>query len=152
MITYTSTDLFSSAAQVLVNAVNTQGVMGKGIAAEFKRRYPEMFAEYRQRCHQGQFDVGQVHLFRSADKWILNFPTKKHWRHPARLEYIEAGLERFVAIYTSEGIQSVAFPMLGCGHGGLDWEEQVQPLMEHYLSDLPIEVSIHLIGRSASNP
>ena len=144
MITYMTSDLFQSPAQVLVNAVNTVGVMGKGIALEFKKRYPEMFREYQTLCKTGQLDMGQIWLYKSPQKWILNFPTKRDWRDPSRLEYVEIGLKRFVEIYEQQGITSISFPRLGCGLGGLDWENEVRPLMEHYLNPLPIDVKIHV--------
>ena len=85
-----------------------------------------------------------LHVYHAADKIIVNFPTKKHWRNPSQLIYIEAGLETFVADYERYGITSVAFPQLGCGNGELGWEGQVKPVMERYLKDLPIPVYIHL--------
>ncbi len=144
MITYLTNDLFESYAQVLVNAVNTVGVMGKGIALEFKRKYPEMFKEYQALCKSGVFDIGQLWLYKSPEKWILNFPTKRDWRDPSKIEYIEAGLKRFVEMYEEEDITSISFPRLGSGLGGLNWENEVQPLMEKYLSPLPLEVIIHI--------
>lgn len=144
MIIYVIGDLFQSPARVLVNAVNTVGVMGKGVAEEFKRCYPEMFARYQRLCEDGQFVVGQLWLYKTSHKWILNFPTKAHWRDPSRLEYVEAGLQKFAATYAEKGITSISFPLLGCGAGGLDWPTQVRPLMEHYLAPLPINVYIHL--------
>jgi O-acetyl-ADP-ribose deacetylase (regulator of RNase III) len=145
MITYVEGDLFQSPARALVNPVNTAGVMGKGLALEFKRRYPAMFEQYRDLCEKKQLDVGQLWIFKTPDKWILNFPTKKHWRQKSEVEYIEAGLERFVAIYQEEGIDSIAFPQLGCGSGQLDWETQVRSLMEKYLGSLPIPIHIHIV-------
>jgi O-acetyl-ADP-ribose deacetylase (regulator of RNase III) len=144
MITYVVGDLFQSPARVLVNAVNTVGVMGKGVAEEFKRCYPEMFAQYKQLCESEQFTVGQLWLYKTPHKWILNFPTKAHWRDPSLLPYVEAGLQKFTEYYADKGITSISFPLLGCGAGGLDWEQQVRPLMEHYLGRLPINVYIHL--------
>ena len=146
MINYVVGDLFTSPAKVLVNTVNTVGVMGKGIARTFKRLYPDMFEEYKTHCDTGELVIGKLHLYTNSDKWILNFPTKKHWRGKSKVEYIEAGLKDFVDIYDSEGIESVSFPMLGCGNGGLDWDSQVRPLMEKYLKPLPIDVRIHLYG------
>lgn len=144
MIQYMSGDIFQSERQVLVNPVNTVGVMGKGLALQFKIRFPKMFEEYQALCKSGEFDIGQLHLFRTGTKWILNFPTKKHWRNPAKIEYIEAGLARFIEIYESEKIETIAFPMLGSGLGGLDWETQVKPVMEQYLSDLTLEIEIYV--------
>lgn len=147
MITYVVCDLFESPARVLVNTVNTVGVMGKGIAKQFKQIYPDMFREYQQICESRTFEVGDLWLYKTANKWVLNFPTKKHWRQPSRIDYIESGLRKFVATYHVYGITSVSFPLLGCGNGELDWETQVQPIMERYLEELPIDVFIHLQNR-----
>jgi O-acetyl-ADP-ribose deacetylase (regulator of RNase III) len=144
MITYVVSDLFQSPAKVLVNTVNTVGVMGKGIAEAFKLYYPDMFAQYETLCNQGQFTVGQLWLYRTPHKWVLNFPTKAHWRDPSRIEYVEDGLRKFAATYADKGIASASFPLLGCGAGGLDWPTQVRPLMERYLAPLPMNAYIHL--------
>jgi hypothetical protein len=116
--------------------------MGKGIALAFKRIYPEMFSEYQALCEEQQLQIGTLHLYRTANKWILNFPTKTSWRQPSRLEYIEAGLNRFREIYRDAGIYSIAFPPLGCGNGELSFDD-VRPVMEKYLQDLPIDVFIY---------
>ena len=147
MITYVVCDLFASPAQTLVNTVNTVGVMGKGIAKDFKAIYPEMFAKYQVLCERGQFNIGQLWPYRTSNKLVLNFPTKKHWRSPSRPEYIEAGLSTFAEKYHLYGVTSISFPLLGCGNGELDWESQVRPLMERYLGKLPIDVYIHLQDR-----
>ena len=144
MITYVVCDLFASPAQTLVNTVNTVGVMGKGIAKDFKTIYPEMFSRYQELCEKGQFQIGQLWPYRTPHKLVLNFPTKKHWRSPSRPEYIEAGLKTFAEKYHLYGVTSISFPLLGCGNGELDWESQVQPLMEQYLGKLPIDIYIHL--------
>lgn len=149
MITYVVGDLFTSPAKVLVNTVNTVGVMGKGIALDFKRIYPEMFKEYQYYCENGLFDIGKLWLYKTPHKWILNFPTKKHWRNKSELEYIEAGLMKFADTYDAKGIVSISFPMLGCGNGELSWEDDVQPLMEQYLKPLPVDVYIHLYRQYA---
>ena len=143
MLTYLKGDMFSSPAQVLVNAVNTVGVMGKGIALEFKKRYPDMFRAYQKACDSRTLDVGSLLLWRGRDKWVLLFPTKKHWRNPSELSYIEDGLKKFAANYDRFGITSIAFPRLGCGNGALDWND-VRPLMEKYLKPLPIRVYIYV--------
>jgi O-acetyl-ADP-ribose deacetylase (regulator of RNase III) len=117
MITYVVGDIFRSPAKVLVNTVNTKGIMGKGLAKDFKAIYPEMFRKYQHLCEEKRFDVGQLYLFRTPNKWVLNFPTKRDWKHPSRPQYIEAGLKAFVNGYAKAGITSVAFPQLGCGHG-----------------------------------
>ena len=147
MITYVVCDLFTSPARTLVNTVNTVGVMGKGIAKDFKTIYPEMFARYQKLCEKGLFNIGQLWLYRTPNKWVLNFPTKEHWKNPSHPSYIEAGLQKFASTYHLHSITSVSFPMLGCGNGALDWETQVQPLMKKYLGKLPIDVYIHLQDR-----
>ncbi|MCB4805632.1 O-acetyl-ADP-ribose deacetylase (regulator of RNase III) [Methylobacterium brachiatum] len=142
MITYLRTSLFESPAQTLVNTVNTVGVMGKGIAKEFKDRYPAMYAEYRRVCMNGELTIGRLQLWRGNDHWILNFPTKTTWRQPSKIAYLERGLETFSKSYKQMGISSVAFPPLGCGNGNLDWWD-VKPLMENFLQPLEITVYIH---------
>lgn len=145
MISYVSGDLLKSNAQTLVNAVNTVGVMGKGIALAFKQAYPEMFTQYQALCMAKQLEIGTLWLYKSPEKWVLNFPTKINWRNPAKIEYIETGLQKFVESYAGMGVTSIAFPRLGCGAGGLDWE-QVQPHMERHLQPLPIEIQIVHLG------
>lgn len=113
MLTSVTGSLFDSSAQTLVNAVNTVGVMGKGIAAEFKARFPAMFTEYAAACRTGTLMVGTHQLHRGAEKWVLNFPTSQHWRSPSRLEWVDAGLAEFAATSAALGITSAAFPMLG---------------------------------------
>lgn len=143
MITYLKGDIFKSPAQVLVNTVNTVGVMGKGVALEFKKQYPDMFNAYERVCNEKLLDIGKLMLWKGSDKWILLFPTKKHWRNPSKIEYIEEGLKKFEETYLEKGITSIAFPRLGCGNGGLNWSD-VQPLMEKYLKRLPIPVFIYV--------
>lgn len=153
MITYVDFSLFESPAKVLVNTVNTVGVMGKGIAREFKRIYPEMFVGYQRLCESGQMSIGDLLLYRTSHKWVLNFPTKKHWRNASRPEYVAAGLDKFVRMYQDAKITSVSFPLLGCGNGELDWKTQVKPLTEQRLGGLPIQVYIHIYpARMSSVP
>ena len=147
MIIYTDGDLFESPAKVLVNTVNTRGVMGKGIALRFKQIYPEMFCQYRIHCQHRQLKIGNLLLYKTSHKWVLNFPTKDHWRTPSRPEFIEAGLKKFRSACARIGAPSYAFPMLGCGNGGLDFDSQVRPLMEHYLSNMTASIQIH-VGRN----
>lgn len=142
-------NLFESPAQTLVNTVNTVGVMGKGIALEYKRRYPEMFERYAKFCKDKTLTVGKLYLYRTPNKWVLNFPTKRHWRSPSKPEYVEAGLKKFVASYAEYGITSISFPQLGTGNGGLDWEKVVRPMMEKYLENLPIPVYVHRVKNPA---
>lgn len=143
MITYVRASIFESPAQVLVNTVNTVGVMGKGIALQFKRLFPQMFKEYQRLCEDGRLEPGSLHLYRTPGKWVLNFATKEHWRNLSQVEYIEKGLKAFVSMYAEAGVVSIAFPPLGCGNGQLDFRTQVRPLMEKYLRPLPIAVFIY---------
>lgn len=143
MITFLKGDIFKSPAQVIVNTVNTVGVMGKGVALEFKKRFPEMFKSYQKVCENKELDIGKLMIWKSSEKWVLLFPTKKHWRNPSKLEYIEAGLKKFKQTWDKMGIESIAFPRLGCGNGALNWKD-VKPLMEKYLQKLPINVYIYI--------
>ena len=137
--------IFDSSAQTLVNTINCVGAMGKGIALEFKIRYPAMYEQYRVLCQRRLFKPGTLWIYKAEDgKWILNFPTKVHWRNPSKIEYIRAGLEKFVSTWKEKGITSVAFPLLGCSNGGLDWNE-VLPIMKDYLERCEgLEVTIYL--------
>ncbi|WP_052303144.1 macro domain-containing protein [Carnobacterium sp. 17-4] len=151
MLLYVKQDIFQSQAQVLVNTVNTVGVMGKGIAKRFKDVYPDMYYQYREFCENGLLQTGKLWLYKSQNKWILNFPTKQHWRQPSKINYIEDGLKKFVETYDEKGITSISFPQLGCGNGGLNWEKEVKPLMEKYLKPLPIDIFIHIYDSKNNN-
>jgi len=142
-IQYANGDLFEAKTQTIVNTVNCKGVMGKGLALEFKKRFPTMFLEYKKLYLEGKLIIGELHLYKDKDYWILNFPTKNHWKSPSKLEYIEKGLKTFSEKYKEWGITSIAFPQLGCNLGGLDWSE-VKPLMEKYLSSLDIDIIIFI--------
>jgi len=136
-------DLFASRGQTLVNTVNCVGVMGKGVALEFKKRFPAMFEDYVRRCERKAVRLGEPYLFRDASgQSIVNFPTKAHWRSPARLKDIDLGLDHFVAHFGEWGITSVAIPPLGCGNGGLEWSE-VGPLIYRKLHGLTIDVEVY---------
>lgn len=123
-----SGDILAAPAEALVNAVNTVGVMGKGLALQFRDRYPEMFSSYARACAAGEVAIGRMHIFdRGEDhptaRWIINFPTKRHWREPSRIVDVEAGLAALVATVKELRIRSVAVPALGCGLGGLPWND-----------------------------
>lgn len=143
MIEYIEGDIFNSPAQVIVNTVNTVGVMGKGLALSFKKRYPEMFEAYRRACEKRQLTIGKLMLYYAPDHWIMMFPTKENWRNPSKIDYIEEGLKKFVNTYTDKSITSIAFPKLGCGNGELSWDD-VKPVMERYLKPLPITIYIYI--------
>jgi O-acetyl-ADP-ribose deacetylase (regulator of RNase III) len=136
-------NLFESKAGSLVNTVNCIGIMGKGVALEFKKRYPAMFEDYARRCGLGQVRLGEPYPYRDASGiLIVNFPTKDHWRSPSRLADIEHGLDYFVQHHAEWDIRSVAFPALGCGNGGLDWQ-RVRPLMVAKLGRLKVDIEIY---------
>lgn len=137
-------DIFLSDSQTLTNAVNTVGVMGAGIAKEFKRRFPKMYEDYRGRCKRGEFQIGEPYVWRpesGGQPWILNFPTKRHWRAGSQLAWIDQGLAYIVRHYRSWEITSLALPALGCSLGGLEWTD-VKSLFERHLSvlDIPVEI------------
>jgi len=136
-------NLFDSSQKTLVNTVNCVGVMGKGIALEFKNKYPQMFKEYVQLCHNGEIVPGKPYYFSDiCGASVLNFPTKDDWRSPSKLSYIIDGLNWFRQNYEKYGITSIAFPPLGCGNGGLTWSV-VGPIMYSLLSDLPIDIEVY---------
>jgi uncharacterized protein YwgA/O-acetyl-ADP-ribose deacetylase (regulator of RNase III) len=136
-------DLFESDSQTLVNTVNCVGIMGKGIALEFKHRFPEMYEDYAQRCKTGEVTLGKPHLYRSLlAPWVLNFPTKGHWRAVSKLSDIIAGLEYLELHYKEWGITSLACPALGCSNGQLEWRV-VGPTLYQHLSRLEIPVELY---------
>lgn len=148
MIVFKTSDIFKSDAQTLVNTVNCKGVMGKGLALQFKKKYPEMFNEYRLACKQGYIkNGGDLWIWDYVDlykpKKILCFATKEEWWYSSKLEWIERGLQKFVEDYKYFGITSIAWPKLGCNNGGLNWEKDVKPLMIKYLEPLDMVCEIY---------
>jgi O-acetyl-ADP-ribose deacetylase (regulator of RNase III) len=126
MIQFLKGNLLDSKAKALVNTVNTVGVMGKGIALQFKEAFPINNKKYIEACKEGLLFPGKLlavkdHNALLGEKLIINFPTKKHWRHPSKYEYIEEGLKALVTLIKEQHISSIAIPPLGCGNGGLDW-------------------------------
>lgn len=146
MIQYLKGDLLSSKAKTLVNPVNCKGVMGKGLALEFKKRWPQMFLDYQEYCKTGDLRIGKpVLLFGDKEKQILCFPTKDNWRDRSSYKIITDGLSGLSENW-GDGrdvtLGSIAFPALGCGLGGLEWQK-VKPLMEIYLTGWTIDVEIY---------
>jgi uncharacterized protein YwgA/O-acetyl-ADP-ribose deacetylase (regulator of RNase III) len=136
-------NLLNAEAQTLVNTVNCVGIMGKGIALEFKKHFPDMFADYAARCKRGEVRLGVPYLYRGLfPPYVLNFPTKQDWRSVSRLGDIIRGLEYLVAHYQEWGIDSLAVPPLGCGNGGLEWRV-VGPTLYRYLNRLSIPVYLY---------
>ena len=136
-------NLFESKAQTWVNTVNCVGVMGKGVALGFKQRFPDMFADYERRCKRGEVRLGRPYLFKQlVEPWILNFPTKQHWRQVTNLKDIIAGFEYLYAHYKDWGFKSIAVPPLGCGNGQLEWRV-VGPTLYRHLEKLEIPVELY---------
>ncbi len=142
MITVRVGNLFDSNAQTLVNTVNCVGIMGKGIALGFKKRFPEMYRDYEERCKAGKVKLGRPYLFTDlVGPWVLNFPTKDHWRSVSKLQDIVEELEYLKQHYREWGIRSLAMPPLGCGQGQLEWRV-VGPTLYRHLSELDIPVEL----------
>ncbi len=146
MIEYKTGDILGERSQALVNTVNCVGVMGRGIALEFKKAFPDNFKAYEQACKLGKVVPGAMFVHQTnsltSPRFIINFPTKRHWRSNSRIEDIESGLGALVSDLRRLNIESVAIPALGCGMGGLDWDE-VRPLIEIAFADLPdIQVAV----------
>lgn len=155
MIRYTQGNLLEAPAEALINTVNTVGVMGKGIALMFREAFPDNTSAYEAACKTGQLRVGRMFVSQTHDllghKWIINFPTKQHWRHPSKLEWVRDGLKDLVRVIRENHIQSVAVPPLGCGNGGLEWS-QVRGEIESALSELQdVEILIYEPTNSYQN-
>ena len=139
MTTVKTGNVLDEGAEALVNTVNTVGVMGRGVALQFKQRFPENFKAYEKACARKEVVPGRMFVFETGDlfpRLIINFPTKRHWRYRSRMEDIDAGLEDLVRVLRERGVTSVAVPPLGCGLGGLDWNE-VRPKIEAALDSVP---------------
>lgn len=154
MITLVSGDLFRSNAEALVNPVNCVGIMGKGLAAQFKKIFPGNFASYKRACESGSLRPGRVLIYKRTQsahpRYIVNLPTKRHWKGKSRAGDIEVSLYSLVSDITDLGIRSVAIPPLGCGHGGLDWKI-VKPLIESIFQSLKnVDVKLYPPPGSAS--
>ncbi len=145
MIHYTQGNLLDTQCDALVNAVNTVGVMGKGIASQFKQRFPENYRQYADACKTGQVRTGQMFITEIDDflgpRWIVNFPTKQHWKNPSRQEWIRDGLQDLRLFIVAHQVRSVAIPALGAGLGGLSWPV-VRELIEQTLGSLETDVFV----------
>ena len=141
MIKITDSTVFNTGADCIVNTINCVGFMGRGIALEFALRFPELEAQYIEQCQNKQIHTGKVYFYEIDGQKIINVPTKFHFKFPSQIEWIEQGLEFFVANYDKWNIKSIAFPLLGASNGGLD-PKMVEDIMIQYLSPLPIDVYI----------
>jgi O-acetyl-ADP-ribose deacetylase (regulator of RNase III) len=144
MITYKTGNLLAENTEAIVNTVNCVGVMGRGIALQFKKQFPDNFKAYESACKREEVVPGKMFIFETGTltnpKFLINFPTKRHWRGASRMEDIEAGLQDLVMVIKERGIKSVALPPLGCGLGGLNWSE-VRVRIENNLKEL-IDVEV----------
>jgi O-acetyl-ADP-ribose deacetylase (regulator of RNase III) len=147
MIKYITGNILESSAQALVNTVNTIGIMGKGIALQFKKEYPNNFKAYENACKNSAIDIGKLFVTRdsnlsSGEKIIINFPTKKDWRKPSEYNYIEKGLDDLIHVIEREKITTIAIPPLGAGNGGLEWE-RVKKLIDEKLGRLNVDILVY---------
>lgn len=147
MITYTTGNLLEAPVEAVVNTVNTVGVMGKGIALMFKERFPSNYEQYAAACKKKQVTTGQMFVTETGElmgpRWVVNFPTKQHWRSPSKMEWIDAGLADLRRFILETDVRSIAIPPLGAGNGGLDWAK-VKLRIEAALADLPaVQVAVY---------
>lgn len=142
MIKYVAGDILKANCQALVNPVNCVGVMGKGLALQFKKKYPKMFKSYIKVCNNGGFRPGDIYVYDTellvTPQFIFNFATKNHWNSKSKIEYIEKGLESVRDEILWHNIATIALPALGCGEGGLKWED-VKRKIDYWLNDLELE-------------
>lgn len=140
MIELSNGNLLEAQVEALVNTVNTQGIMGKGVALQFKNAFPDMFKAYKAACKDGEIQIGRVHIYEIkkliGPRFIINFPTKKNWRESSKIEYIQSGLKSLVEEVRKRQIRSIALPPLGCGMGGLLWKD-VHPLITEAFAQIP---------------
>ena len=145
MIKYIKGDIFTSDAEVLVNPVNTVGIMGAGLASAFRVRFPENYELYREACKRGEVVIGKMFMTK-VNSPIINFPTKEHWKNSSKLEYIYSGLTDLRRVIVEERFFSIAIPALGCGLGGLDWLD-VKNAIQDELKDMEnVAISVYRPG------
>ncbi|WP_318617084.1 macro domain-containing protein [Sporosarcina sp. YIM B06819] len=153
MIVLLTGNLLEDQSEAYVNTVNTVGVMGKGIALQFKQAFPDVFKTYAKDCKQGLVEVGSMHVVAvdglTNPKYVINFPTKKHWRDPSQIDYIESGLMDLVKVVKELGIQSIAIPPLGCGNGGLEWSVVLPKIEQAFKNE---QVKVHLYAPAGAPP
>lgn len=154
MITFTEGNLLEARAEALVNTVNTVGVMGKGIALMFKERFDDNYRQYSAACKAKEVRIGKMFVTRvhelGGPSWIVNFPTKEHWRNPSRMEWVVQGLQDLRRFLIQQEIKSIAIPPLGAGNGGLDWN-QVRSQIEAALGDLNVDITVFEPTRQYQN-
>lgn len=142
MITKHEGLIFNDTCENLVNTVNCDGFMGKGIALEFKLRFPEMFKKYKHDCSFDLVQIGRINIFKERGRTIFNFPTKDSYKHPSKIEYLEKGLIHLKQLIISQNLGCICIPMIGTQNGGLD-KQVVFELIKKYLDDLDSDVRIY---------
>ena len=154
MIEYKTGDLLAENAEAITNTVNCVGVMGRGIALQFKQQFPENFKAYAAACKRGEVQPGRMFVFDMGGianpRYIINFPTKRHWRDESRLEDIDSGLKSLIKEIQNRSIGSIAIPPLGCGLGGLDWA-QVKRHIEQVLGDMDAHIIVFEPSESSAS-
>lgn len=148
VITYEVGNILGTLSEVLINPVNTVGVMGAGLAKQIAATYPVMYLEYKRRCKKGEVTIGSmdIHMVANtltASQFVWNFPTKKHWNEPSKVDYIEAGITNMCDLLELFHIPSVAIPKIGCGLGGLDWGI-VKPLLINSLNSITSDLMVQI--------
>lgn len=141
MIRYLKGNIFQASAQTIINTVNLRGTMGKGLALEFKNRFPGLFEAYTNDLLDKRLAIGAPTIWKGKEKWVVNFPTKDDWRKPSEYEYIEKGLSGLRAKLDEWAVLSLAIPPLGCGLGSLDWNK-VRPMVDKHLGDMEMSIEV----------
>jgi O-acetyl-ADP-ribose deacetylase (regulator of RNase III) len=142
MITCTHGNIFDADVDVIINPVNCVGVMGKGLALQFKRRFPDMYKQYRYDCQHHAYEPGAIHMWNESTPRIMTFATKGLWQYPSQLAWIDIGLRSINDRYKGMNINSIAIPPLGCGNGGLEWKV-VKSVIEHILCDVDMDIILY---------
>lgn len=145
---FTKGDMLAATHEAVVNTVNCKGKMGRGLALQFKKRFPKMFLNYKRYCDEGRLKPGDMHVYQSDEspKWIVNFPTKDHWRNPSKMEYITTGLKSLIDFLKKEHITDIAIPPLGCGLGGLHWYQvraEIKKAFDAWAPDYDVRVTVY---------
>ncbi|MDE6064904.1 MAG: macro domain-containing protein [Lachnospiraceae bacterium] len=149
MVEYVKGNMFECNADCLINTVNCEGYMGKGVAYQFKMKFPENNKAYMKACKSGELTVGKVHYYVEEGITIINFPTKNKWRENSKIEYIEKGMNAFVEVLPELGVRKIAIPPLGCGNGGLIWSE-VKNIIENKIAGFSDQYDFVIFEPSAS--
>ncbi len=143
-------NIFTTDKQTIVNTINCVGVMGAGLALECRLRYPDMHEKYKDYCDQNMIKIGSLWIYKTNNRLIMNFPTKKHWKDPSKKQYLHEGLKKFTQTYESKGIESIAFPVLGSDKGGIPQDESLN-IMEQYLSRIDLDIEIYIYDPEAND-